>query len=50
MEPSQFLTRLSDKVVVAPVMEMYQYVVLVSSPTRKDDKNVEKYLSVHMDL
>lgn len=31
-------------------MEMYQYVVLVSSPTRKDDNNAEKYLSVHMDL
>ena len=30
-------------------MEMYQYVVLVSSPTRKDDDHVKKNL-VHMDL
>lgn len=31
-------------------MEMYQYVVLVSSPTRKDENYVEKYLSVQVDL
>lgn len=39
------------KAIFAPVTEMYQYVVPVSSPTRKDDdNNVKKHLSVHMDL
>lgn len=50
MKPSQFLKRLSDKVIFVPVIEMYRYVVLVSSSTINNDNNIEKYLSVHMDL
>lgn len=50
MKPSQFLKRLSDKAIFVPVIEMYHYVVLVSSSTINNDNTIEKYFSVHMDL